>query len=126
MASTSARAQYAESAMRLTTVRAFTPSLIGIALASSVARADNMPEIARFNGIVITMYFEEHGRPHFHARLGEFRISVEIDESFVRGQFPGPALRQVLDWVELHRAELTENWQRARLGEPVLPIEPLR
>lgn len=85
-----------------------------------------MPEICRFNGIVITMYFEEHGQPHFHARLGEFRISVEIGGSFVRGQFPDPALRQVLDWAELHRAELTQNWQRARRGEPVLPIEPLR
>lgn len=93
---------------------------------SSSVRADDVPEISRFNGIVITMYFEEHGRPHFHARLGEFRISVEIDGLFVRGVFPETALRQVLDWADLRRAELNENWRRARLGQPVLPIEPLR
>lgn len=84
-----------------------------------------MPEICRFFGIVIGMYYEEHGRPHFHARLGAFKMSVDIDTLMVRGDFPGPALRQVLDWADLHRAELIENWHRARHHLPLVPIAPL-
>jgi phosphomannomutase len=88
--------------------------------------ADSMPEISRFFGIVIAMYYDEHGRPHFHARSGGHEISVEIDGLVVRGEFSGPGLRLVLDWAELHRAELLENWDRARRGLPLIPIEPLR
>ena len=85
-----------------------------------------MPELSRFFGIVIGMFYEEHGPPHFHARSGEFKISVEIERNLVRGEFPGPSLRHVLDWSDLHRAELLENWERARVGLPLKRIEPLR
>jgi hypothetical protein len=71
------------------------------------------------------MYYEEHGVPHFHARTGRSTISVEIDSLVVRGEFPGRALRQVLDWAELHRAELLENWDRARQHLSLVPIAPL-
>ena len=37
-----------------------------------------MPEITRFLGIVITMYFDEHDPPHFHVRYNEYRASVDI------------------------------------------------
>lgn len=84
------------------------------------------PEISRFFGIVITMYYDDHGRPHFHARAGGHRVSVEINGLVVRGDFPGASLRLVLDWAELHRAELLDNWDRARRGHPLVPIEPLR
>jgi len=85
-----------------------------------------MPEISRFFGIVVTMYYDEHGRPHFHARMGDDEVSVEIENLKVRGEFPGTGLRLVLDWAELHRAELLENWDRARRGLPLVPVEPLR
>ena len=85
-----------------------------------------MPEISRFFGIVIGMFYAEHGRPHFHARSEGFKISVEIERNLVRGEFPGTGLRYVLDWTELHRAELLQNWDRARKGLPLKPIEPLR
>ncbi|MBI2072353.1 MAG: DUF4160 domain-containing protein, partial [Gemmatimonadetes bacterium] len=38
---------------------------------------------------------------------------------------PGRALRHVLEWAALHRAELLANWQRARQGEAVRHIAPL-
>ena len=92
---------------------------------TGLARTGDVPEICRFDGIVIGMFYEEHGRPHFHARFGEFKVSVEIDTAVVRGQFPGFALRKVLDWLELHRPELRENWEMARTGQPLRRIDPL-
>ena len=37
-----------------------------------------MPELSRFLGVVIGMFYREHGVPHFHAVYGEHEISVEI------------------------------------------------
>ena len=88
--------------------------------------ADDVPEISRFFGIVIAMCYDEHGQPHFHARSGGQEVSVEIESLLVRGEFTGTGLRLVLDWAELHQPELRENWERARRGLPLLPIEPLR
>jgi hypothetical protein len=84
-----------------------------------------MPEISRFLGIVIGMFYKEHGVPHFHAVYGEHEASVEIESGTVHGQFPARALRLVLEWTALHEAELLENWQSAREGRPLKPIAPL-
>jgi hypothetical protein len=84
-----------------------------------------MPEISRFLGIVIGMFFSEHGVPHFHAVYGEYKITVEIESGKVRGEFPPRAQRLVLEWAELHKPELLENWERARLRQPLERIEPL-
>lgn len=84
-----------------------------------------VPEISRFLGIVIGMFYSEHGVPHFHAVYGEFKVSVEIESGRVHGHFPGRALKLVLEWTQLHRQELLENWQRARAGEPLERIAPL-
>lgn len=84
-----------------------------------------MPEISRFLGIVIGMFYTEHGVPHFHAVYGEHEASVEIESGTVHGVLPPRALRLVLEWAEQHRAELLENWRLARQGEPLRRIEPL-
>jgi hypothetical protein len=84
-----------------------------------------MPEISRFLGIVIGMFYNEHGVPHFHAVYGEHEISVEIQSLKVYGAFPPRAERLVLEWTVLHRTELLENWQRARAGEPLSAVAPL-
>jgi len=84
-----------------------------------------VPEISRFLGIVIGMFHQEHGRPHFHARFGEYRVSVEIETGVVRGSFPDRVLGLVLDWAEQHRAELLQNWERCQRGLPPRPIDPL-
>lgn len=84
-----------------------------------------MPEISRFLGIVIGMFFREHGPPHFHAAYGEFEITVEIETGVVSGRFPRRALAHVLEWTTLHRDELLENWRLARAGQPLRPIAPL-
>jgi hypothetical protein len=84
-----------------------------------------VPEIARFLGIVITMYHNDHGVPHFHARYGEFKIVVEIDAGMVRGVFPRRKQEQVLAWLRLHRQELLNNVARIRNGTAPRRIAPL-
>jgi hypothetical protein len=84
-----------------------------------------VPEISRFLGIVITMFYRDHGPPHFHAAYGGYDIVVSISEGVVTGQFPRRALRLVIEWYELHKAELVENWELARQRKPLKRIAPL-
>jgi len=84
-----------------------------------------VPEISRFFGIVIGMFFNEHEKPHFHATYGEYKISVEIESRSMRGTFPTPARRLVLEWAKLHRRELLDNWERARRHKRLESIAPL-
>ena len=84
-----------------------------------------MPEISRFLGIVITMYWDDHQPAHFHARYGDYRIKVSLADGEVEGDFPGRALGHVLEWYGLHRAELDENWRLARERLPLRPIAGL-
>jgi uncharacterized protein DUF4160 len=85
----------------------------------------NVPEISRFLGIVIGMFYREHGQPHFHAVYGEHEASIEIDPVVVHGSLPPTAERLVLEWARLHKEELLENWQLARQGQPLHRIAPL-
>ena len=84
-----------------------------------------VPEISRFHGIVIGMFYQEHGVAHFHAVYGTYEISVEIESAYVRGKFPTRLERLVLEWSALHKAELLDNWSLARQGRPLSRIAPL-
>jgi hypothetical protein len=85
-----------------------------------------VPAISRFFGIVIAMYYDDHIPAHFHVRYAEHRAKVAIDTLDVTdGELPRRALALVLEWAVLHRNELHDNWQRAREGLPLEPIEPL-
>ena len=84
-----------------------------------------MPELCRFLGIVIGMFYREHGVPHFHAVYGEYEISVEVETGTTHGNFPARALKLVLEWMNLHKPELLENWQLAKQGQPLKRIAPL-
>ncbi len=84
-----------------------------------------MPELSRFLGIVIAMYYRDHGPAHFHAVYGDFEITVEIESGRVNGDFPKRALSHVLEWTDLHRVELLQAWSLARASRPLPRIEPL-
>ena len=85
-----------------------------------------MPEISRFLGIVIAMYYNDHAPPHFHARYGEYEIRVAIaDGTIISGSFPNRAEEMVLEWLDLHRTELVQNWALAEERKPLQKIEPL-
>lgn len=86
-----------------------------------------MPTISRFFGVTVAMFFDVHGHPHFHARHGDAQARVRIDNlEVIESTLARRELRLVLAWAELHREELAENWQRAREGETLREIEPLR
>jgi hypothetical protein len=71
-----------------------------------------MPRISAFYGIVIAMHYDEHGRPHFHARYAEHDASIAIDSlEILGGSLPRRALTLVREWAEQHREELESNWE---------------
>ena len=84
-----------------------------------------MPIISRFLGIVITMYWQDHSPPHFHAKYGEYKITVDIQTGVVEGKFPKRALKHVLEWYELHQAELLKDWELCQQSQIPNSIEPL-
>ena len=85
-----------------------------------------MPEISRFFGIIIRMFWREHEAPHFHAQYGEFVASIDIvSGAFKTRRFPGHASVLVEQWRERHRDALLENWERMRRHEQPHAIEPL-
>lgn len=86
-----------------------------------------MPEISRFFGIVIAMYYNDHAPPHFHARYGEEKVEIDIQSlSVLAGQFPPRALGLVIEWASLHQAELLADWDLAQKNRMVNDIDPLR
>jgi len=84
-----------------------------------------MPVVSRFLGIIISMYWDDHSPPHFHAKYAEYEITVNIRTGVIEGKFPKRALRHVLEWYEIHREELIENWELCQNDESPKRIEPL-
>lgn len=84
-----------------------------------------MPIISKFLGIVIAMYWNDHSPPHFHAKYGEYEITVNIITGVVEGKFPKRALHHVLEWYELHQKELLDDWKLCETKQMPKPIEPL-
>ena len=78
-----------------------------------------MPEVSRFFGIIIRMFYSDHEPAHFHAIYGEYEALIEIDTLIVfRGSLPRRAAALVLEWAALHRSELRDDWQRAHSRNP--------
>ena len=85
-----------------------------------------MPEISRFYGIVIAMFFSEHNPPHFHARYGKHKAAIRIDDfTLSEGTLPPRVLGLVVEWAAKHKEELIEDWERARNEQTLNKIEPL-
>ncbi|HWP85928.1 MAG TPA: DUF4160 domain-containing protein [Terriglobia bacterium] len=85
-----------------------------------------MPEISRFYGIVIKIYFADHLPPHFHAEYGseEGLWSIENLQMFA-GSLPPRAKALIAEWAGIHQAELREDWNRANSLQPLAKIAPL-
>ena len=79
-----------------------------------------------YYGIYILMNFSDHNPPHFHAWYGDYKVTISIKDGIVKGEMPGRALRLILEWLDLHRDELMENWMRAQNGGTLEKIEPLK
>ncbi|MEH2227722.1 DUF4160 domain-containing protein [Nostoc sp.] len=87
---------------------------------------DVMPEICRFLGIIITMYYNDHPPPHFHVRYNQQKAIIDIETlSILEGQLTPRVLGLVIEWAAMHKSELRENWQLARENNPLETIQPL-
>jgi hypothetical protein len=85
-----------------------------------------MPEISRFFGIIIFMYFDEHNPPHFHVKYGEERAVLSINElKVMEGKLSRRALSLVLEWANEHRQELMDNWISLETTGDYSKIAPL-
>jgi uncharacterized protein DUF4160 len=85
-----------------------------------------VPELSRFFGIIIAMYYNDHSPPHFHAKYGAEQASIRIDNGLILEGALGPrALRLVDEWRVLHQSELLDDWNRAQARQPLNRIEPL-
>ena len=85
-----------------------------------------MPEISRFFGIVIQMFWTDHAPPHFHALYGEHEALIAIDTlEVIRGSLPRRVMGLTLEWAAIHRQELASNWLLCENQLPLMKIEPL-
>ena len=85
-----------------------------------------MPRVSEFFGIVIYMYYNDHLPPHFHAEYGDDEAIYEIETLAVsRGKLSRRAHALVIEWASLHRSELLDDWERARLEKPLTKIDGL-
>lgn len=85
-----------------------------------------MPTICAFYGIVIQMYWADHGPPHFHALYAEHEALIAIETlEVIAGKLPRRALALVLEWATEHRTELTEDWNLCVQKQTPRKIAPL-
>ena len=85
-----------------------------------------MPEISRFLGIVICMYFNDHKPPHFHVQYNDFRAIINIADLAVSdGKLPARVLGLVVEWAEIHQGDLLDNWQSLQTNGTYQKVKPL-
>lgn len=85
-----------------------------------------MPELSRFFGIIVVMYYNDHEPAHFHVRYAEQRAKFSIEGlTIIDGAVSARVRGLVTEWGSLHVPELRENWRRILAREPLLRIDPL-
>jgi len=85
-----------------------------------------MPEICRFFGIVIKMFFADHAPPHFHVEYGEQRAVIDIATLVVIGSYLSPrAPGLVVEWASQHQDEVLKLWEYAQNYQPLYKLPPL-
>ena len=86
-----------------------------------------MPEVSRFFGIIIRMFYDEHNPPHFHAEYSGKKAVFDFEGNIIKGSLSSrTATKLVREWVDFHVLELEEDWELARKNEIIKKIEPLR
>lgn len=85
-----------------------------------------MPELSRFYGIIIRMFYGDHAPPHFHAVYQGSQIQVNINTlEVIEGQMNRRAIALVLEWATLHQDELRRAWELASTNQEPFKIAPL-
>jgi len=85
-----------------------------------------MPTISAFYGILIQIFWRDHGPPHFHALYAEHEALIDIRTlGVLRGSLPTRALSLVSEWAAQHQLELMEDWDLCSQMQTPKNIEPL-
>jgi len=85
-----------------------------------------MPEISRFFGIIIRMFYDEHNPPHFHAEYSGNKASFDFQGNIIKGNLCSrTATKLVREWIDLHVTELEEDWKLSRESKKISKITPL-
>ena len=88
-----------------------------------------MPELSRFEGMIIRMLFKDtgqHNKPHIHIEYAEYKASVAIDGELLAGSLPKKKLTLLQAWMILHEDELYTAWNNAVQNKEFCKIDPLR
>ena len=72
------------------------------------------------------MFFNEHNPPHFHAEYGEYRVVVNLNDEVINGFMPKRALKLIFEWLDLHKEELMNNWEKCKNDALPDKINPLK
>ncbi len=79
-----------------------------------------MPELSRFFGIVVKMFYNEHQPAHFHAQYSGSEVVINIDTlGIIRGHLPPRAMGLVMEWAAHHQEELKNEWKNAMILKPL-------
>jgi hypothetical protein len=86
-----------------------------------------MPEICRFFGVVIRMFYDDHEPPHLHAYHQDEQAVFDFQGNILRGKLKSPTMvRLIRDWIDLNQDALLKDWSLAREGKPLEKIQPLK
>ncbi|MBN1960789.1 MAG: DUF4160 domain-containing protein [Deltaproteobacteria bacterium] len=85
-----------------------------------------MPEISRFFGIIVRLFYDDHNPPHIHAEFQGDNVVLDFKGNVLNGDLQSrTALRLLREWIDIRIAELEEDWQLAKSGHTIKPIKPL-
>lgn len=85
-----------------------------------------MPEISRFFGIIVRMFFSEHNPPHVHAEYQGCKAVFDLRGNITQGNLKSrTAVKLLREWIDLHADELREDWELAQAGKEPKKIDPL-
>ena len=86
-----------------------------------------MPEISRFYGIRVMMFYDEHNPPHFHVEYNEYNAVIRIaDLAITEGKLPPKAAGLIVEWALEHKNELIRDWELTQNDQRPEKIEPLK
>lgn len=86
----------------------------------------NMPEISRFFGIIIAIFYDDHDLPHFHAFYNEYSVRIEIGTgNQLSGSVPKRVHNLIEEWRTQHTDELVNAWNDVQNHQPPMKISPL-
>jgi hypothetical protein len=85
-----------------------------------------MPEISRFFGIIVRMFYDEHNPPHIHAEYSGSKAVFDFKGNILKGDLCSrTATKLIREWLDLHLDEIEMDWELALKNKEIKKIDPL-